>query len=324
MDTINVTDQSRFFMGAGTASVVTWKGKKAVKLNGLLLVKGTALEEGSLTVRVGAEAAAYAGLAFHVLDVLNYELAYAQPHTSGAWDAIQYDPVFKGSNTWQLYYGVGVQQTAVVPTRQWFDLRVDFQGSRAAVWVNDQPPLLVNRLAHTHSQGMVGLWSYRPAYFCDLCISSSPVILPQDTGSQQPVAAPPGCIREWHLVDYGRVACEPDGILNLNRYLPAKVGEARLERQLEVRQETEVEIEFGFSDVLVLLVDDQPVYRGFNTYRSSPDRADRGYVAPIAQVKQILAPGPHRLAAVLNVTEPFGWGLLVTLRGDDFVLSPLS
>jgi len=126
-----LTDLEGLDVQASVAEVVTWRGRRALKLNGLALVRGLQASDATIEVQVCAEEAAYPGIAFRVGDALNYELAYAPPHTSGLWDALQYDPVFHGSNTWQLYHGEGYQRTATVPLGKWFHLRVDVQGARA-------------------------------------------------------------------------------------------------------------------------------------------------------------------------------------------------
>ena len=105
--------------------VVAWQGREALRLSGqgasLAIIPDLFLSQGRVEVDIGSEGAAYAGIVFRLSDTLNYELAYAQPHTSGKWDAIQYDPVFHGSNTWQLYHGPGAQQVAQVPERLAFE-----------------------------------------------------------------------------------------------------------------------------------------------------------------------------------------------------------
>jgi len=75
-------------------------------------------------VEIFAEAPCYPGIAFRVKDPGDLELAYVVPHASGQWDAIQYDPVFNGSNTWQVYHGPPYQAAATVPTGEWLTLRV--------------------------------------------------------------------------------------------------------------------------------------------------------------------------------------------------------
>ncbi len=111
---------------ARTAEVALWQGREALRLDGLALIPELRVRDASMEVLVGADGPAFPGIAFRVGDVLNYELAYAVPHASGLWDALQYDPVFHGSNAWQLYYGPAHQQTANVPVREWFRLRIDF------------------------------------------------------------------------------------------------------------------------------------------------------------------------------------------------------
>ena len=91
--------------------ICEWQGQEALSLSGqgasLLVVPDLSLSRGWIEADIGSDGTAYPGIVFRVRDSLNYELAYIQPHTSGQWDALQYDPVFHGSNTWQLYYGSG-------------------------------------------------------------------------------------------------------------------------------------------------------------------------------------------------------------------------
>ena len=85
---------------AAQAEAVTWQGREALRLeNGLVLIPGHRATDASIEVLIGTDGPAYPGIAFRAADVLNFELAYAVPHVSGQWDALQYDPVFHGSNT---------------------------------------------------------------------------------------------------------------------------------------------------------------------------------------------------------------------------------
>jgi hypothetical protein len=306
------------------AQIVTWGGKQALRLHGLVVVPDISMREGWVEVEIGAEGTAYPGIVFHLNDVLNYELAYAQPHTSGAWDALQYDPIFHGVNTWQLNFGAGAQQCTEVPQGSWFTLRVDFLEDSAFVRVGDQEPLYINRLAHQSVAGLVGLWSYLPAHFRNLRLSDTTSVNPTDFPEDHPLAPPPGTIDEWFLDGYGTVRCEPGGILNLNRYLPMTVTEVQLIRLFEVIEATELLINCGFSDDLTLKLDDEVIFSGQHTYESSPDWADRGYVSPDVYIERTVLPGIHQLTAMLKVTEPFGWGLQVSILGEGIHLLPTS
>ena len=163
-----------FYLRDPQAEIVSWQGRHALRLSGqgacLALLPDLSLTQGRIEVDIAAEGAAYPGIAFRAGDTYNYELTYAQPHTSGKWDALQYDPVFHGSNTWQLYHGPGAQQVAQVPLNDWFRLSVEFRGQQAIVRLGEGEPLFIHRLAHSSPSGMVGLWTYLPAYFANLCV----------------------------------------------------------------------------------------------------------------------------------------------------------
>jgi hypothetical protein len=308
-----LTDLDRLEMQARSAEVVTWQGRRALRLDGLALVPLLEVLDASVEVEIGAEGPCYPGIAFGVSDILNYELAYAVPHCSGLWDALQYDPVFHSSNSWQLYHGPGHQQSALVPTGEWFRLHIHLHGGRAAIQVNEQPPLVVDQLAHPHLPGRIGLWTYKPAYFRNLRVSSNGSV-PYSTSERQATSA--GMVDEWFLDGFGRVRCEPNGILNLNRYLPLAVGTAQLVRGFQLAAAGEVELAFGFSDELSLALDGQECFTGANTFKGFGSYEERGYAfADARRVSQRLEPGLHQLTAKLKVTEGFGWGMILSATG---------
>jgi hypothetical protein len=285
-----------------------------------VLVPGLELGDASIEVSIGAEGPAYPGVAFRVQDQANYELVYAVPHCSGLWDAVQYDPVFHGSNTWQLYHGPSYQGEATVPTGEWFRLRVDVEGDRASFTVGDQPPLFVGRLARGQKDGLVGVWTFRPAYFTDLRVWESGGLPEWEWYAP---AAPEGVIDEWFVEGFGVVRCEPGGIVNLNRYLPISTEEATLTRQFEAVSDVELRLGLGFSDELALDVDGETIFQGTNTFIGFGSYEQRGYVhADMGSVTRRVSPGVHKLTARLKVTEGFGWGLVVSMRGQSFKLLP--
>lgn len=315
----DLTDLRQLDVQATAVDVVTWRGRKALHLNGLAVLRGLEATDATVEVDVCAEGSCYPGIAFRLGDALNFELAYAVPHCSGLWDALQYDPVFHGSNTWQLYHGEPYQKTATVPTGQWFRLRLDVQGQRAAVSVNGQPPLLVPQLAHRPSSGLVGIWTYQSAYFSNLRLLP-PQPIP-DPDLEETLS--PGTLTEWFVDGFGRVACEPSGVLNLNRYLPASLGQVTLRRHFELPAADEVELAFGFSDELSLAVDGGVVFSGTNTFKGLDSYEERGYVDLNAHAVHLpLEPGLHNLAATLKVTEGFGWGMILALSGEGIQLLP--
>jgi len=319
----SLTNLNELSVHASAAEVVTWKGRKALRLvDGLVVMPDVDTSDLSIEVEVGAEGPAYPGIAFRIRDVLNFELGYAVPHASGLWDALQYDPVFHGSNTWQLYHGRSYQQEASVPTGEWFRLKVDVKGDQAVFTIDDQPPLLVGRLAHRPKKGPVGIWTFRPAYFRDFRVSACQAL--PDLNWHRPVA-PKGVVSEWFLEGFGTVECEPSGILNLNRYLPISLEEVHLTRQFEAPSDKALELAFGFSDELSLQLDDQVIFTGKTTFIGFSNYQERGYVdSEMHSVRQPVTKGIHRLTAKLKVTEGFGWGMILSIQGGDVGLLPVG
>jgi hypothetical protein len=248
-----VVDVGCLQIQATRAEIVTWQGREALRLeDGIALIPDSQALDGSIELLIGVEGPAYPGVAFRVADVRNFELAYPTPHASGQWDALQYDPVFHGSNTWQIYHGPSYQRTAQVPIGSWFRFKVDFCGNRAAFSVDDQPPRVVEWLARPAAEGMFGLWTYRPAYFCDLSASTCDELdIPRGTipGAAEHV------LGAWFIQDYGVADCEANGAINVNRYLPVSMGSVRLTRQFEMLNASEIALQFGFSDALSLELD---------------------------------------------------------------------
>jgi hypothetical protein len=321
-------DVAALDLSHGEAEIVDWGGRRALRLEGLAVVPDLQRADATVEVLVGVDGPAYPGIAYRAADAANFELAYAVPHASGLWDALQYDPVWHGSNTWQLYYDPPYQQAAEVPTGRWFRLRLAYCGtgnqalalsaseaSRAVLWVDDEPPLVVPRLAHPARAGRIGLWTYRPACFADLRISAcSARDLPAAAAPPLP-DGPAGAVDAWFVEGYGCVACEPGGRLVLNRYLPATMGQAQLTRRFETG-DGEVVLRFGYSDTLSLALDGREVYGGTCTFSGFGDRAARGYAEPgTAEVREPVAAGTHTLVATLGVQEPFGWGMVLAGEG---------
>jgi hypothetical protein len=308
---------------AAQAEFVTWQGREALGLeNGLALVPNSRVRDASIEVLIGTEGPAYPGVAFRIVDLQNFELAYAVPHVSGEWDALQYDPVFNGSNTWQLYHGPGYQQEAQVPTGHWFQLEVDYRGTRAAVSINEQSPLVVVQLAHSVAEGQIGLWSFSPAYFCDFQVVECEK-LEVPNGEVQSIAE--GVIETWFVEGYGVVSCEPNGTVNLNRYIPISMEKARMLRSFETFEGGEIRFDFGFSDVLTLELDGEVVYYGENRFAGFTDRAARGYAElGMESVSVVVASGKHELAVEVEVSEGFGWGLVLSARGEKLRLLPVE
>ena len=189
---------------------------------------------------------------------------------------------------------------------EWFTLSIDVEGARAVIQVGEQPPLVVERLAHETRAGKVGLWCFKAALFRNLRVT-----LHSDLGRFQgvPPAAPEHAVRQWQLEGFGPVGCEANGVLNLNRYLAPSPDAVRLIRRFSVEAPRTVEIGTGYSDSLALRLDGERVLEGSNTFSGFDELASRGWVRVGEDPLRVsVGPGEHELEATLAMSEPFGWG----------------
>jgi hypothetical protein len=311
-----------FEVKARTAEITALDGCPVLKLDGMIVVAEQTFSDVRIEVEILVRESCYPGIAFRIADDNNFELAYAVPHASNQPDAIQYDPVFNRSNTWQLYNGQPYQKAAAIPTGKWFPLRIAIKGRRAAVWVEDQPPLIIENLAHPHTSGSIGLWTYKPAFFRNLRISTPGEI---SRGQGKPAQAPLGTITAWERQDGQILRCEPNGILNLNRYMqPSRQG-VKVSRSFQLSGPSKVMIGVGFSDELTLFIDGKNIFQGSHLFKGFKDIPSRGWVSPDhKKIELLLAAGTHTIEAELKVTEPFGWGLIITLNSQNLHLRPLK
>lgn len=309
-----LTDLTTLQISACQAGVAEWQGQRGLYLDGLALLPLRA-KNISMEVWIGADGPCYPGLVFRAQDAENYELVYAQPHTSGTWDALQYDPVMNGSNTWQIFHGAAYQQNTQVPLKRWFQMRLDVVENRMAVSIDGQAPLLVAPLAYPVMEGQLGIWTYRPAYFRDLTLGDPEQVPPLGTKPE----APQGSLDYWLLDGHKKLLCEPNGRLLLNRWLPISAEVAQLLRKFRLPSAQKVRFAFGFSDHLTLKIDGAEYFQGKTAFQNFNTFESRGYVVPgESSIEVDLAAGEHELSAQVAVNEPFGWGLTLSSEAELF------
>ena len=308
----DLTALARLDVADPTARTEQWQGRPALRLEGgFALLRDLEVADALVEIDLGVDPGnAYPGLAFRGAGPDTIELLYCQPHTSGQWDALQYDPVFHGSNTWQVFHGPGCQAAATVPSGSWLTLQVELRGPTATARIlgDGSPPLVVPRLAHGSDSGRIGVWTFRPAHFAELRLRQ---LEPSPGSVQAPVPPPPpDLVTEWQLEGHGPVKVEPNGTLNLNRYIPTSADPAVLKREFTVGPEGKVELRFGFSDEVCLRVDGAEVFSGTHRFTGFSSREARGYIEPDThRISLRLTPGRHELTAELAAREPFGWGI---------------
>jgi hypothetical protein len=230
--------------------------------DGIGLVGGIAyrpeanFRDGVIEFDLAPAGTAFAGVAFRMLSAASYEIIYFRPD-SGRWAAIQYQPVFEGETTWQLYHGDGYE--GVVPRGLTGPLHVKIlvTGSRADVYVggDSTPALRVRELKRPAAAGGIGFWvagggqnDEAKGALSGLTITSSSAIrlatLPPETHPPEQLVrwrvsprmpspdsinaplTPPATVtdaRRWSIV-----AAEQSGLVNLTRAIGNAAGPQRM------------------------------------------------------------------------------------------------
>ncbi len=140
----------------------------APSADGIALISGMAtrsdlrLKDGVIEFDLAPPSERFAGVAFRMQGSADYEIVYFRPNDDGTrWAAMQYQPVFQGETTWQLYHGAGYE-APVPPALAGKDLhvRIVLSGTRGDVLLGDDtvPALRVPRLVQANAEGDVGFW----------------------------------------------------------------------------------------------------------------------------------------------------------------------
>lgn len=229
-------------------------------VRGIATLNGTSFRDGTIDVELAAPNARgtqFAGIAFRVATAADYEIVYFSASDDGLrWSSIQYQPVYEGETTWQLYPGDGYKvplplrgdaRLAAPPMH----VRLTVSGKRADVYVNDMtsPALRVHELKRDIRDGGVGVWAVSPdstsTSFASFRVRSS---LDAPLSHSVPTPTPTGQIMQWRLspkapspdgvntprelttqlrrmLDDGRViSAEASGLVNLTRELGNPAG----------------------------------------------------------------------------------------------------
>ncbi len=151
---------------------VTYKGVKALRIKPGIgercaYLKNFEFENGVIELDIAA-IPSYTGLVFRVRGDHVYESVYFRPQNS-----VNSNPVRQGhtvqyvSNPRFTWYHLRAKSPekyeayADLPPEEWFHVRIEVEGDRARVYVNDSndPCLEIDGLKHGFSKGSVGIWA---------------------------------------------------------------------------------------------------------------------------------------------------------------------
>ena len=183
------------------ADVVTYLGRTAVRIantqtpasgygEGLAIVRGVSLRDGSLEVTLSGDTAPHAppewrgfvGIAFHVKNRSQFECFYIRPKNGRSEDQQQRNhstqyisiPGFPWDKLRRETPGKYESYVDLIPG-QWTGLKIEVKGKIAKLYVNgaEQPTLIVNDLKQPSSNRGIALWVGQGtiAHFADLKIT---------------------------------------------------------------------------------------------------------------------------------------------------------
>jgi len=325
------------------AEVVEHLGRSC--LQGTAMLKDAAFDNGIIEFDIAVSGVrSFPGVTFRASSQLEYEEFYLRPHASGRPDATQYTPVFSGVSGWQLYNGKGFTAAAEIPTDEWIHVRLEILGKRARVFMhnNPVPVLTVTDLKHDVIKGPVGIKSRNDssAYFSNFSVTNTDDL---DLPATSPPVIPRGLITHWQLsqpfaaarvrrdtyptqtllqsIAWQPITAEPTGLVDVSRWIIRSSNgtpETVLARtELEAGEKRTVGLSFGYSDMVTVFLNGQPLFSGNSQFRSR-SATYLGAVSLNDAVFLPLAKGTNELLLIL--TESLGgWGFIAQLDNADLL-----
>lgn len=320
------------------SSVETFMGKECLLLkSGTVFIKDLQLQDGIIEADISVpQQRGFPGISFRMLDKNNSELFYVRPHQSGNPDATQYTPVFNGSAGWQLYHGEGYSKAIPFKFDQWHHIKIDVHGRQAEIYIDEMqnPFIKVTELKRDPKAGTIALNAGGiPTRFANLQYTiKQPVV---QAAMPVPATGTDGLITKWQVSNQGdqklfadrnlltpdmkskftwsTQSSEPSGILNLAKFTqPKDTGRVMIAKMtIESDMEQVKAISFGFSDYLMLYLNDKALYSGRDAFMSR-DYRFLGTIGFFDMVYLPLKKGKNELWFV--VAEDFGgWGVKAKL-----------
>lgn len=309
--------------------------------NGIALLTASSFGDGTIDVDIAMHGhPSFAGIAFRAESANDYELIYVRPHLSRQPDALQYTPVFNGSEGWQLYNGKGFTAAAELPPNRWVHLRLVVSGDSARLFVDNasEPQLVVTDLKRPWARGQIGVWSrFGAANFSNFTFTAADTTAPAAVSSP---AASSQLLMDWELspatetsateddrlpsktAGWTPVRAEASGLVNIARFrrgirTPASASTSRdlvfARTIISSAQPRHARLVFGYSDAIHVFLNGRLLFAGDSSFRSR-DPAFLGVASLGPDALYIdLVPGRNEL--VFAVSENFGgWGFMARLE----------
>lgn len=312
-----------------------YQGKECIVIqSGQIITKNVDLRDGTIEVDMSfPQQRGFPGIGFRVADVNNCEHFYVRPHQSGNPDASQYTPIFNGYSGWQLYHGEGYSKAFPYKFNQWHHIKIDMHGITAEIYIDDMqtPFIKVTELKRGWTSGSIALFVANfPVKFANLQYSVK-------QGGTQPAAIPvpangtDGLITKYQVsnqldtklfadklqlgndikskLQWTTLSTESSGTINLAKFSKASDSTRTMIARVVIESETEQlkPISFGFSEYVIVYLNDRALYVGRDKYLSR-DYRFLGTIGFFDLVVLPLKKGTNELWFVIS--EEFGgWGV---------------
>jgi hypothetical protein len=321
---------------AGDIRNVEYAGRRCIAFSEsvdlIATVADAALTDGAIEIDMAVTGErAFHGVVWRLLDDETYESFYVRPHQVRNPDSVQYNPVFNGISSWQLYHDEGFWAAVDFPIGEWFTVRLVFAGSRAEVFIGDTtaPALEATELKMPVTAGSVGILIGGPGLLVSRFAYSDAPAAFVGVG-RAPAAAVAGIVPAWAVSDafpepdsppaqlppaalanrtWTRLHAEPSGLVNLSIANGIRDGRntAWARTTIHATRSGVRPMHLGFSDRAVVYLNGAALYRGDDSYRSR-DYRFLGSIGWYDTIYLPLAEGPNDL--LVAVSEDFGgWGI---------------
>ncbi len=322
----------------------TYLGKECIRLqSGSIIMKGVELRDGSIEADISfPRERGFPGFSVRMQDINNYENFYVRPHQSGNPDATQYTPEFNGQTGFQLYYGDGYNGPINYKFNEWNHIKIELHGLQAEFYINDTLVVKVKELLTGWKSGKIAIGTNSvPLRIANIQYTikdvSPPVPIPVPKNGEG------GMVTNWRLsnvihrslfekkykltpeikkqLSWTMQPTEYSGTMNLAKFdgLVTEKGRTMVAKlHIESASEQVKEISFGFSDYVLVYLNDKVLYYGADAQNSR----DYRFLGTIGYFDKLFLPlkkGMNELWFV--VSEDFGgWGLKAKFEDMEGIL----
>lgn len=334
LDTLNWKIKAKSYV------LENYKGKNAIYLHqGTTTLKNVTFLNGTIEFDVYlTERQSFPGVYFRAFG-RDGESFFLRPHLSGKPDANQAAPFINGITPWQLYFGPSYSFAYDYNFNGWTHIKVVVNHDKVQVFLDySEKPNLSWTLKHPVRRGEILIGgSFAPMHYANFSIDTTKTELKDFKEiKRKPLE---GIIKEWQVSDkfeeklldnprniksimtsrkwLGKISVEEGIAANISRKVvlyDGKPGNTVLAKvEINSNKKQLKFLDFGYSDRVVVILNDKPIYRGTNKWRTR-DYRYLGTVGLFDGVYLNLKKGKNTL--LLAVSEDFG-GWLVTGRIKD-------